>query len=268
MKIRWGLRIAASIVVVTLGMGLAEAQVEGSGTPGTIPKWVLPRGVSNTTKTLGDSVIQEDSTGHIGIGAKPKPLVRLAVEAVGGNVGIGVHGEGALGVMGESNMPFGTGVYGLALGDGAFAGQFIGRLDVEGNAFFLANTSFLGNVSVDGTLTKAGGSFKIDHPLDPENKYLYHSFVESPDMKNIYDGNVVTNENGEAIVTLPDYFEALNRDFRYQLTVIGAFAQAMVAQEIKDNRFTIKTSAPGVKVFLAGHRYSPGRLGKPEPHSG
>jgi hypothetical protein len=90
--------------------------------------------------------------------------------------------------------------------------------------------------------------FKIDHPLDPENKYLNHVSIESPDMKNIYDGNVVTDENGEATVDLPAYFEALNRDFRYQLTVIGTFAQAIVADEINGNRFLIRTSAPNVRV--------------------
>jgi len=107
---------------------------------------------------------------------------------------------------------------------------------------------FNGDVQVTGNLSKGGGSFKIDHPLDPANKYLYHSFVESPDMKNVYDGNVTTDQNGEATVTLPDYFESLNRDFRYQLTVIGQFAQAIVASKISDNRFTIKTDRPGVEV--------------------
>ena len=51
-----------------------------------------------------------------------------------------------------------------------------------------------GKVKITGNLEKAGGSFKIDHPLDPANKYLYHSFVESPDMKNVYDGVVVLDE--------------------------------------------------------------------------
>jgi hypothetical protein len=107
---------------------------------------------------------------------------------------------------------------------------------------------FSGDVEITGTLSKGGGSFKIDHPLDPENKYLYHSFVESPDMMNIYNGNITTDENSEAVVRLPDYFEALNRDFRYQLTVIGTFAQAIVASKINNNRFTIKTNAPNVEV--------------------
>jgi hypothetical protein len=101
---------------------------------------------------------------------------------------------------------------------------------------------------VNGTLSKSAGSFKIDHPLDPANRYLSHSFVESPDMKNIYDGVVTTDAAGEATVTLPDYFEALNRDFRYQLTVIGEFAQAIVAKKVAGNRFVIRTSKPGVEV--------------------
>jgi hypothetical protein len=105
-----------------------------------------------------------------------------------------------------------------------------------------------GNLIVEGMLSKPGGSFKIDHPLDPQNKYLYHSFVESPDMLNIYNGNVTTNDKGYATVGLPDWFEALNRDFRYQLTVIGQFAQAIVAKEIEGNTFTIQTDKPSVKV--------------------
>jgi hypothetical protein len=108
---------------------------------------------------------------------------------------------------------------------------------------------FAGNVDVAGVLSKSSGSFKIDHPLDPANKYLYHSFVESPDMMNIYNGNVITDGSGTAVITMPAWFEALNTDFRYQLTVIGQFAQAIVAAEIANNgSFTIKTSKPGVKV--------------------
>jgi hypothetical protein len=105
-----------------------------------------------------------------------------------------------------------------------------------------------GNVDVLGTLSKGGGSFKIDHPLDPANKYLYHSFVESPDMMNIYNGNVTTDASGEAAVELPEWFETLNRDFRYQLTVIGQFAQAIVAGKVANHRFVINTDKPNVEV--------------------
>jgi trimeric autotransporter adhesin len=104
------------------------------------------------------------------------------------------------------------------------------------------------DLTVKGTVTKMGGSFKIDDPIDPGAKYLSHSFVESPDMMNIYNGNVVTNAKGYAMVTMPAWFEALNRDFRYQLTPVGQFSQAMIASEIKDRKFIIRTSKPHVKV--------------------
>ncbi len=108
---------------------------------------------------------------------------------------------------------------------------------------------FQGTVEVTGFLTKGGGGFKIDHPFDPENKYLYHSFVESPDMMNVYNGNVVLDGNGEARVDLPEWFEALNRDFRYQLTPIGQPGPNLyIAREISGNGFEIAGGEPGLKV--------------------
>jgi len=111
-----------------------------------------------------------------------------------------------------------------------------------------ANVVIEGNLDVGGTLSKGGGTFMIDHPLDPENMILRHSFVESPDMMNIYNGNVTTDPEGLAEIQLPHYFDALNKDFRYQLTVIGQFAQAIVIKEIENNRFTIRTDKQNVKV--------------------
>jgi hypothetical protein len=100
-----------------------------------------------------------------------------------------------------------------------------------------------------GGIFKAGGAFKIDHPLDPANKYLYHSFVESPDMKNIYDGIAVLDSRGEAVVELPEWFEALNRDFRYQLTAVSASAPNLYLQsEVADGCFKIAGGSAGLKV--------------------
>ena len=105
-----------------------------------------------------------------------------------------------------------------------------------------------GDLAVTGSLSKGGGSFKIDHPADPANKILYHSFVESPDMMNVYNGKITTDANGYATVEMPSYFEALNRDFRYQLTAIGDFAQLCIHQEIENNQFIIRSSEPNVQV--------------------
>lgn len=117
-----------------------------------------------------------------------------------------------------------------------YAGDFNGRVRVQGD------------VQIIGSISKGSGTFKIDHPLDPENKFLYHSFVESPEMKNIYDGVVSLDVNGNATVRLPEYFEALNRDFRYQLTCIGGFAPVFIAKEVSDNQFQIAGGSPGLKV--------------------
>ncbi len=116
-----------------------------------------------------------------------------------------------------------------------------------------------GDLSILGNLSKGGGSFKIDHPLDPENKYLYHSFVESPDMMNIYNGNVVLDKNGQANIEMPTWFEALNRDFRYQLTPIGAAADLYVAHEMKNGSFSIAGGTAGLKVSwqVTGIRHDP-----------
>jgi len=141
---------------------------------------------------------------------------------------------------------FNTTHSGVALSGEANTGSF--SFGVYGQSIQGYAGYFTGKVLVTGFLYKGGGAFRIDHPLDPENKYLNHSFVESPDMKNIYDGIVVTDETGQAIVRLPEWFEALNKDFRYQLTVIGQFAQAIVAEEIRQNQFRIKTDKPNVKV--------------------
>ncbi len=109
--------------------------------------------------------------------------------------------------------------------------------------------SFSGNVDVFGNLSKTSGNFRIDHPLDPENKYLNHSFVESPDMKNIYDGIAILDGSGQAEVLLPEWFGALNIDIRYQLTPVGAPAPGLyIAEEVNNNRFRIAGGKPGQKI--------------------
>jgi hypothetical protein len=108
---------------------------------------------------------------------------------------------------------------------------------------------FNGNLDVFGAITAGVKDFKIDHPLDPTNKFLYHSSVESSEMMNIYTGNATLDNGGEAAVSLPKWFESLNTDFRYQLTAVGAAAPNLhVGQEIAHHQFRIAGGAPGIKV--------------------
>ncbi len=149
------------------------------------------------------------------------------------------------GVRGETESS--TGVGGIAVtGNGIGGGS-----DGASGVFGLGKRAgvFAGNVLVDGDLAVSGLKlFRIDHPFDPANQYLSHAAMESPEALNLYSGNVTTNSSGDVTVELPSYFSSINRDFRYQLTVIGQFAQAIVADEIANNRFTIKTDQPNVKV--------------------
>ena len=140
------------------------------------------------------------------------------------------------------------------LGGSTYSAALYG--DVQINSY----GSMAGNLAVTGTVSKGGGSFKIDDPIDPENKYLYHSFVESPDMMNIYNGNVELDQNGEATVQLPAYFEALNRDFRYQLTSIGRPQPDLyIADEVANNMFRIAGGRGHAKVSwtVTGIRHDP-----------
>jgi hypothetical protein len=163
----------------------------------------------------------------------------------GTGVVFGVAGTGQRGVQGDGSFDGvdgiststtnGAGIYGEATAP-AFAGYFAGKVTITGN------------VTIFGTLSKPAGSFKIDHPLHPATQYLQHSFVESPDMLDVYNGNVVTDGNGFATVKLPDYFQALNRSFRYQLTSLSGLQEVAVAKEIENNRFTIQSERPNSKV--------------------
>jgi hypothetical protein len=136
-----------------------------------------------------------------------------------------------------------NGYLGCTAIDDSGGAHFGGSIDVAGES-----ASF-NDVYVRGWLNKPAGSFLIDHPLDPKNKVLRHSFVESPEMRNIYEGTVLMGENGEAVVKLPAYFEALNKDFRCQLTCVGGYAPVYVKEEVKDNKFVIAGGTPGQKVY-------------------
>ncbi len=144
----------------------------------------------------------------------------------------------------------GTGVQ--ASSTGGSAGIFQSSGDAA--TFVVENTgtgsaaAFTGDVFVTGTLTATAKHFVIDHPLDPANKYLAHASVESCEQANVYSGNVVLDSQGEAVVNLPAWVEALCEDFRYQLTCVGRPAPVYVADEVADNRFRIAGGPAGHKV--------------------
>jgi hypothetical protein len=211
-------------------------------------------GVSGSASGSGGVGVFGTASGSDGIGVYGQTTANGDPASPNGNAGVygsDASSGGANGVTGNSIA--GNGVAGFTAGDnnsGVYGddtssggGYGVYGASTNGTALYAD-----GNCHVSGTLSKGSGSFKIDHPLDPSNKYLYHSFVESPDMMNVYNGNVVLDEAGRATVELPEWFEALNRDFRYQLTAIGGFAPIYVSKKIAQGCFEIAGGEAGLEV--------------------
>jgi hypothetical protein len=202
----------------------------------------------------GSRVVIQDATGNVGIGETTAPAYKLDV----------LHG-GSTGIRSRSSASFSVLDIDGQSGDAALRFQRAGvnqwntrnnpanddyqifELGGGGERMRIENTT--GKVVVNGDFTVVGvKAFTMDHPLDPENKILMHAAVESNEVINSYSGNITTDASGKATVNLPDYFGAINKDFRYQLTVVGTFAQAIISKEIVNNQFEVATSIPNVKV--------------------
>ena len=192
---------------------------------------------------------------NVGIGTRT-PLATLDVAGFKLETFIGNPGCGA--------NPFG----GIAFGSAGF--QSCGNYSMvgdgvntyiaapTGNIYFRTQNNALtamtidpsGDVNITGNLTATGTkNFRVDHPLDPANKYLLHAAIESSEVLNLYSGNTMLDASGEAVVQLPDWFEVINKDFRYQLTAIGVPGRDLyVAEEVSGGHFKIAGGNPGGKV--------------------
>ena len=172
------------------------------------------------------------------------------------NGGIGVEGVGYNGVAGSSIYADGYGVFGENTSTGSVTADEVGVggvggfVGVEGQSA----TGGYGVASLDRiyaiTDLASGGTktFMIDHPMDPANKYLRHFAIESNEVLNVYRGNVVCNQEGEAVVSLPPYFHIINMDYSYQLTPIGAPAGLFIKSKVNNGVFVIAGGQPGMEV--------------------
>jgi hypothetical protein len=250
---------------------------DSAGSYGVLGRSGGGNGVAGTSSATGTTAVFGEHTGqpgiaNSGVGVRGKVHTREGF----GVIGQGVNGEGlgdtfeGTGVAGFSET--GTGVVGVGggrkmdpsgftFGDGygVWARGWLGgtalRADASPGAPVEPGAAgeFVGRVDVySGALTVHNGdkTFKIDHPLEPQNKYLLHNAVEAPERKNVYDGVAELDEDGTASVDLPEWFEALNEDFRYQLTAVGGAAPNLhVGEEIyENNRFRIAGGEGGMKV--------------------
>lgn len=173
----------------------------------------------------------------------------------------GLYGGGGGGA--EANEGGGQTSYGA---QGIIVIVYVPPFPTHASITLTGNVRFKGNLNIYGALSKASGTFVIDHPLMPRTHLLFHSFVESPDVKNLYDGIAVFDDNGEVRIQLPDYFEALNREFRYQFFPhYEAMPDLYVKEEVKENSFVIAGGVPGGEVTwqITGIRHDPYILANP-----
>jgi hypothetical protein len=245
------------------GHGVTGTSTNGIGVKGTSGSSTGVSGIGDQIGVLGTASSGEAYGGVLGLlGATTPPAVDVPIlGAVTGyalldqlaQTGVIGYSSNGTGVYGETDDGFDFGTVAVSAYDGSANGAYgLYATSAKGQAVYAS-----GHATVTGNLSKGGGSFRIDHPLDPANKYLYHSFVESPDMMDIYNGNVLLDDQGQATVELPDWFEALNKDFRYQLTPIGGAAPNLhISRKVDGGSFDIAGGDPGAEVswMLTGIR--------------
>ncbi|MEQ1821107.1 MAG: hypothetical protein ABL949_01215 [Fimbriimonadaceae bacterium] len=210
----------------------------------------------------GSRMVIQDGTGNVGIGETTNPTYKLDV----------LHG-GSTGIRSRSSSSFSVVDIDAQSGDAAlrFAKAGVNQWNMRNDPatdnlqFFelggggerMAIQNATGNVLmgsslfVTGNIFGAAKFFLMDDPRDPLNATLKHACIESDEYKNVYDGVVTTDATGYATITLPDWFDAINEKFRYQLTVLDDsddFVLSKVTSKIENNQFTIRTSKPRIEV--------------------
>jgi hypothetical protein len=246
-------------------------------------------GVDATTGSISSAaLVGRGSTGEVVVGintaGQNHTCGSISCAGIGavvgrhdGNGGYGVRGfqtssAGGIGVLGQAGISGGTGVgvrgenvnannasnavEGVTNGSGA---GIMGQGTLAG--LFNGNVHVTGNLTVDGTKT----GFHIDDPRAPATRTLSHTPVDTDRLSVQYTGNVRTGRDGRASVRLPGYATAIAGDWRYELTPIGTFGQAIVEREVARGVFVIRTQHPFTKVswMVTGIRHDPQALKDP-----
>ncbi len=236
----------------------SNRNTQGTGVVGVGNNLTTYHRLTNGSGVAGTSI----NVGVYGIGINNNSYGGYFVGGTAGNyssnnIGVyGICGDGTalnfdfIGVYGRANTTsanWGYGVYGYGRYRGVYGRAEDGHAGVVGSNGGGTSTYGVyafGDIGASGTKL-----FVIDHPADPENKLLRHFCIESNEVLNIYRGNVVLDNNGQAEVQLPDYFHLINKNFSYNLTPIGGPAQLYILQEIDQNgKFIIAGGKPGQKV--------------------
>jgi len=241
------------------GNAINAANTNAASTYATI------QGTSNSATATNSAILGQSTGAARGVTGEVTAASTADAAVRGNNLrtagGMGVEGVGFNGVSGQTNYRAGYGVFGQnfdltgpttenSVGVGGVG--YIGVLGQSNDVVNGAGLASMDNLIVLGDMIVSGTKqFHIDHPLDPENQYLNHFSIESDEVLNIYRGTVAFDAAGNAVVQLPTWFDAVNRNPSYQLTPIGGYAPIYVAQKISGGRFIISGGQPGMEVSWA-----------------
>ncbi|MGW6854797.1 hypothetical protein ACWGCK_39505, partial [Streptomyces virginiae] len=223
------------------GAGVSAASTKGYGVAGTSTEGIGVYGIG------GGAYSGVYGSGKAGPGVTGNSTQGVGVLGAGGGTSPGVRGTstGGPGLLGDSTNGAGVDARSSTATGLVASGGYAG-IAATGTKFAAVLT---GDVVITGILRNRVNRLVIDHPLHPRDRYLTHASVESSEMKNVYDGTVVLDADGQATVELPDWFEALNDSFRYQLTAIGAPAPDLhVSRRVSDHVFGIAGGPAGLEV--------------------
>jgi hypothetical protein len=212
-------------------------------------------GVKGTSNTSASAIYGANSSTGAGVNGNNSS----------GTGGYGIYGSAtsatSFGVYGTTDDGIGTSGYASSSGYGVYGKadgvNGLGVVGIQGTGLSNYAGWFSGNVNVTMQLTSGTKDFLIDHPCDPAGKELRHACIESNERRNLYEGMAFADATGGMAIQLPDYVEALNEDFRYQLTAVGAPAPNLhVRSELTNTKFEIAGAVAGQKVcwLISGRR--------------
>ena len=152
-----------------------------------------------------------------------------------------------------------------------FNNEFVSAVNVINNSSGIGTISDInGDFTITGDLAKAGGSFKIDHPLESkkDTHYLVHSFIEGPKADLIYRGKVdlvdgTAQVNIDTVSNMTEgTFVALNTDV--QCFTTNESNWDLVKGSVSGNILTIESqntsSTASVSWMVIGERKDPHML--------